>query len=64
MGNPDDFRVGEFKNIGEACDATVKTVGQTKPAATARRFYDKAFPLYQELYRSLRDDFKKIPALS
>ena len=51
---------GEFKDIAEACDATVKTVGQTKPVAAARRYYDKAFPLYQQLYRSLRDDFRAI----
>ena len=29
---------GEFKDIAEACDATVKTIGQTKPAAAARRY--------------------------
>ena len=55
---------GEFKNIAEACDATVKTTGQTKPqcsaaqAATTRRF-----PIYQKLYRSLRDDFRAIAEL-
>jgi xylulokinase len=51
---------GEYKNIGEACDATVKTTGQVKPAAGARRQYDKAFPLYQQLYRSLQEDFVAI----
>ena len=55
---------GEFKNIGEACEATVKTTGQVKPLAAARRSYDKAFPTYQQLYRSLREDFKKIAVLS
>jgi xylulokinase len=54
---------GEFKDVAEACDATVKTTGQTKPVAAARKQFDKAFPLYQELYRSLRDDFKKIAEL-
>jgi xylulokinase len=54
---------GEFNDVGEACDATIKTKGQTKPVATARRYHDKAFPLYQQLYRSLRDDFKKIAEL-
>jgi xylulokinase len=54
---------GEFKNIAEACDATVKTTGQTKPAAAARRHYDKAFPVYQQLYRSLRNDFREIAAV-
>jgi xylulokinase len=51
---------GEFNDIVEACDATVKTTGVTKPAATARKKYDAAFPLYQKLYSSLRDDFRKI----
>jgi xylulokinase len=51
---------GEFNNIGEACEATVKTKGQTKPNAAAGKNYDKSFPIYQELYRSLRDDFRAI----
>jgi xylulokinase len=51
---------GEFANIAEACEATVKTTGETKPAAAARRVYAKGFPIYQQLYRSLKDDFRKI----
>jgi xylulokinase len=55
---------GEFASVAEACEATVKTKGQTKPATPARRVYDKGFPVYQQLYRSLREDFKKIAALA
>jgi xylulokinase len=55
---------GEFKNIAEACEATIKTKAQVKPASAARRQYDKAFPLYQQLYRSLRDDFRALAALA
>jgi xylulokinase len=55
---------GEFKDIQEACDATVKTTGQTKPGAGPRRYYEKCFPIYQQLYQSLREDFKKIAELS
>jgi xylulokinase len=51
---------GEFSNIEEACEATVKTKGQTKSNAAVRRAYDKAFPIYQQLYRALRQDFRKI----
>jgi xylulokinase len=51
---------GEFNDIAEACEATVKTKSQTKPNSTARKYYDKAFPIYQKLYRSLRDDFRAI----
>jgi xylulokinase len=55
---------GEFKNIAEACDATVKTTGQINPVAASRRLYDKAFPEYQQLYQSLREDFRNIAQLS
>jgi xylulokinase len=51
---------GEFKNIAEACEATVKTTSQVKPVTAARRQYDKAFPVYQQLYRSLREEFRAI----
>jgi xylulokinase len=54
---------GEFKDVVEACDATVKTRSQLKSAAAAKRYYDKAFPVYQKLYPSLRDDFKAIAQL-
>jgi xylulokinase len=55
---------GEFKNVEEACKATVKTTGETKPRAAARKHYDKAFPVYQRLYRSLQEDFRAIAELS
>lgn len=51
---------GEFNDIVEACDATVRTKGQTKPNVAARKQYEKAFPIYQKLYRSLREDFRAI----
>jgi len=55
---------GEFKNVAEACEATVKTVGQTKPVAAARKVYDKGFPVYQQLYWSLREDFMRVAELN
>jgi xylulokinase len=54
---------GEFNNIIEACEATVKTKAQTKPNAATRKLYDKSFLEYQQLYLSLRDDFKRIAEL-
>ena len=54
---------GAFKNVGEACDATVQTTRETKPVAAARKKYDAAFPLYQRLYRSLKEDFRAIAEL-
>jgi xylulokinase len=54
---------GEFKNIAEACAATIKTTTQVKPRATARRQYDQGFPVFQQLYRSLRNDFRTMAEL-
>ena len=54
---------GEFSNIGEACAAAISVVQETTPDRSAKRHYDRAFPLYQQLYRSLKDDFKRIAAL-
>ena len=54
---------GAFKNVEEACDATIRVVKETKPNAAARKMHDKAFPIYQELYRDLKHEFKRIAAL-
>jgi len=54
---------GAFKNVREACKATIRIVKQTSPERGAKRRYDRAFPVYQQLYHSLKDDFKSIAAL-
>jgi xylulokinase len=54
---------GEYKDVPEACDATVKTVGLTKPIAKTKKFYDRSFPIYQNLYRSLKSDFQLLGRL-
>lgn len=54
---------GAFKNIEEACRATIRDVKQTAPNRKATAYYDRAFPLYQRLYQSLKEDFKAIAAL-
>jgi xylulokinase len=54
---------GAFKNIAEACKATIRVVKQTSVNRAAKAYYDRAFPEYQQLYRSLKDDFKRIAAL-
>ncbi len=54
---------GEFKNVREACAATIRVVKETAPDRKARKYYDRAFPIYQQLYPSLKDDFKRIAAL-
>ncbi len=54
---------GAFKNIEEACAATIRVVKETTPNKSAKKYHDRAFPVYQGLYRSLRDDFKRISGL-
>lgn len=54
---------GEFKDIAEACEATVKTSHETKAVGATKKKYDAAFPVYRNLYRSLHDDFRSIAAL-
>lgn len=55
---------GAFKNVEEACAATIKVVSRTATDKKAKAVYDKGFPIYQGLYRSLKGDFKTISKLS
>jgi len=52
-----------FKSIEEACNATIKVVEETSFEREAAAYYERSFKVYQQLYRSLKDDFKSIAAL-
>jgi len=54
---------GAYNSIVEACQATIKTENSTTPNTKAQRVYDASYPLYQKLYRSLKDDFRIIAEL-
>lgn len=54
---------GEFKDIAEACEATIQVASETKPTAASRKYYDRAAPVYRGLYTSLKADFRKIAEL-
>jgi len=54
---------GAFKTIQEACKATIRVKEETSPDKAAAKQYDAAFPIYQDLYQSLKKDFKKIAKL-
>ena len=51
---------GAFKNIQEACKSAIKVVKETKPNTKAQKVYDAAMPMYQQLYCSLKHDFRVI----
>jgi xylulokinase len=54
---------GEYKNIEEACAANIKVVSETPLDRKAKKTYDAGFPLYQDLYRSLKPAFARIGGL-
>jgi xylulokinase len=54
---------GAFQRIEEACDATIRVVQETTSNRAAKACYNRAFPIYQQLYHSLKNDFKSIAAL-
>jgi len=54
---------GAYKNVVEACEATIKVVETTTTDAKARKSYDAAHKVYQQLYRSLKNDFRTISTL-
>ncbi len=53
---------GAYKNVVEACDATISVVSTTETQKASRKVYDRLHPLYQGLYRSLKGDFAAIAA--
>jgi xylulokinase len=54
---------GAYKSIEQACAATIKVVERVPPKKPAQKVYDRAFPVYQSLYRSLKDRFEAISQL-
>ena len=55
---------GEYKDVVEACDATVKTTRQTKTNTKVKPRYDAGFQVYQQYYPSLRPSFVAIAELN
>ena len=54
---------GAFKDIVEACDATIKLTDTVGPRRDRQAFYDAAFPVYQGFYGTLKSSFPVIADL-
>ncbi|MGL6227403.1 MAG: xylulokinase [Thermoguttaceae bacterium] len=54
---------GEYKGIQEACKATIEVRQKTAPHSKSAKLYDQGMSVYQQLYRSLKEDFKRIAEL-
>ncbi|MDQ3332896.1 MAG: xylulokinase [Planctomycetota bacterium] len=51
---------GAYKDVPEACKATIKVTGESKPDAKSQKAYNRVYPLYGKLYRSLKEDYRAI----
>ncbi len=54
---------GAYKNVQQACAATIRETSSTPVDRKTKRIYDARFPVYQNLYQSLKGNFKAISAL-
>jgi len=54
---------GAYRDIAEACKATIEIASQTPVDRKAAKAYGKLFPIYQSLYGHLRDDFAALAKL-
>jgi xylulokinase len=54
---------GAYNSISEACDAAIRVVAETIPDRRSVLSYNRVYPVYGSLYRSLRADFKEIARL-
>ncbi len=53
---------GEFSSIEEACAATIRLVTNTPPDQHAAATYNRCYPVFGDLYRSLAGNFRQITA--
>jgi xylulokinase len=51
---------GAYSSVPEACDATIQVVDRCAPDPRAKALYDRAYPLYGQLYRDLRATFRRM----
>ena len=54
---------GTFRSVSEACRATIKVTGRRRPRSRSAALYRRCYPVFQNLYRSLKDDFRAISDL-
>ena len=51
---------GEYATVEEACKAAIKVTETLRPNRMTARVYDRLYPTYRSLYRSLRGDFQAL----
>jgi xylulokinase len=51
---------GGFSSVPEACDATIRLVDRTSVDRNAKRYYDRSYGVFRQLYKDLRQTFVTI----
>lgn len=51
---------GEYSTVPEACSATIRVTGKTKPNKKTAAAYDRFYPMFGQLYQALRPIFPKL----
>ncbi len=51
---------GVYKNVAEACDTAIKVKNVQEPDMDKNKIYEKYYRLYNQLYRSLKNDYKDL----
>ena len=54
---------GAYRKISQACDRAIHTVTETPPNRRDVRHYNKVYPVYRNLYESLKGDYKAMTDL-
>ena len=51
---------GAYRSVVEACEATIRVKDQTPGEPSDAAVYDRGHAIYQSLYRSLKEDYRRI----
>jgi len=54
---------GAYRDIAEACKATIEVASHSPVDRKAAKTYEALFPIYQNLYSHLKDDFAALARL-
>jgi xylulokinase len=54
---------GAYKDVVEACSSTIRVVQSTSVNTKSKRIYNQAYPVFRDLYTSLKGDFPHINQL-
>jgi xylulokinase len=54
---------GSYSSVPEACDSTISLADQYPPDPSVLSYYNRAYPIYRQLYTDLKATFKQMSSL-